>query len=317
MRVFHRLEDVSSQVNATSVAIGNFDGCHLGHERLLRGLVSTARSLDAVASVLTFFPHPVEVLTPNKKLERLTTASEKLQLLESHGVEITLVESFTMDLAALSPEAFFERYIKRGLKAKSLHVGSNFRFGKDRAGDVDRLRALCQANGVRLELAVPVEMDGQRVSSSRVRESVRMGDVATAGRLLGRPYSLTGTVARGDGRGKTLGFPTANLRLSPEKLLPKHGVYVTRAVWQHQEFGSVTNVGVRPTFGGNSTAPCVETHLINFEAKLYDETIELKFLDRLRDERAFADASALRVQIAEDVKQASLRLGKERGSAGR
>lgn len=313
MRAFHRLEDASAHVEATAVAIGNFDGCHLGHAKLLEALTESAERHDVPATVLTFYPHPVEVLTPAKKLERLTTTDEKLQLLESLGVEVALVESFTPELAALSPEAFFERYLVHGLKAKSLHVGFNFRFGKNRAGDTETLEALCAARRMELHAAPAVELEGRRVSSSWIREAVREGNVALARRLLGRPYGVTGTVAHGEGRGKALGFPTANLHVPGEKLLPRAGVYVTRAVWQRQAFASVTNIGTRPTFHAETGAPStLETHLINFEAKLYDEVIELHFLERLRDERAFDGAAALRAQIAEDVKEAKRRLDQER-----
>ena len=307
MEVFHQLQDVAVGTRRTSVAIGNFDGLHLGHVALINQMLTHARESGAIPAVLTFFPHPVEVLRPSQPLERLTTGSEKLALLERAGVELVLVAKFDSHLAALSPEDFFTNYLAEGLRADSVHVGFNFRFGKGRAGDTRVLGELCAARGIGLHVEPPVELDGVKVSSTTIRKLLAEGNVAQAARLLGRRYSVSGQVQPGDGRGHQLGFPTANLHCPAEKLLPMNGVYVTRAVWQKQSFLSVTNVGIRPTFQSPGAAPTravpahVEVHVLDFSSRLYDEFVELQFCERIRDEKKFDSIEALKRQIASDV----------------
>lgn len=302
MQVFHSLPQISGLVAKSAVAIGNFDGVHQGHSSLLRQTVTHARAHDWSPTVLTFFPHPVEVLRPGTRLERLTTTNEKLNLLQSLGIDFTLVETFNQELSQLSPEEFFERYLRAGLNAASVHVGFNFRFGKGRAGDVALLEKLAEKHGIQVHVQTPFEMENVRVSSSLLRQLVNAGEIEKASIYLGRPYSLSGQVAPGDQRGRALGFPTANVRYSHEKALPKNGVYVTRAIWQKQVFPAVTNIGVRPTFEGETPSrPLVEAHFIDFKAKLYDEFVQLEFLERIRDEKKFESKEALIAQIRSDV----------------
>ncbi len=303
MRVFHGLEQATQENQRFAVAIGNFDGCHLGHVALITRLRQAAKKHQLPSLVLTFYPHPVEVLNPQKKLKRLTTTSEKLSCFEALGVEYVLVEAFNEKLAQLSPQAFFEAYLDKGLKAKSLHVGFNFSFGKNRSGSTETLQSFCEKTGTELEITPAFQKDGERVSSSLIRQLVEWGEVEKAEQYLGRPYSMLGQIAHGDGRGLKMGFPTANLRYPADKVLPKRGVYVTRAIWQKQAFLSVTNVGVRPTYGQEETLH-VEAHLLNCDAKLYDEFIQLDFLRRLRDEKKFASEEELVAQIKEDVARA-------------
>jgi riboflavin kinase / FMN adenylyltransferase len=305
MRVFHSLSEVPAASGTRALALGNFDGIHLGHRSLLTAMRSYAETSGRVPAVLTFHPHPVEVLNPGKKLERLTTTEEKLAVLESLGVELVLVEKFDPALAALGPEAFFERYIRQGLKSDAVFVGFNFHFGQNRAGNPELLGKLCADAGIRLHVEPPFSAEGVRVSSSAVRERLKSGDLAGANHLLGRPYSLRGTVVRGAGRGRTIGFPTANLLFPQPKCLPKSGVYVTEAVWQRQAFASVTNIGSRPTVEKEGAALSVEVHVLDFQASLYDETIELRFLERVRDEKKFASLDELKAQIARDADYAT------------
>jgi riboflavin kinase/FMN adenylyltransferase len=235
----------------------------------------------------------------------LTTASEKLGLLESRGVELVLVAPFDAALAALPPSDFFQRFLGEGLCAQSIHVGFNFRFGKGRAGDTGTLASLADPHQIRLQVVPAVERDGVKVSSSSIRQALRDGEVTRAASWLGRPYSLSGQVAQGDRRGHQLGFPTANLRYAHDKLLPKNGVYVTEAIWQKQRFTSVTNIGVRPTFAGAATpGRLVEVHVLDFHSRLYDEFIEIEFHQRLRDERKFDSIDDLKAQIGRDCEQA-------------
>jgi riboflavin kinase / FMN adenylyltransferase len=300
MHVFHQLKEVQPSL-PRAVAIGNFDGCHLGHVALLKGMVDYANSNGLCATVLTFYPHPVEVINPTKKLERLTTGLEKLSLLEKIGVEAVLVAPFDMDLAALTPADFFRQFLVEGLNSKSVHVGFNFCFGRARAGNTEILRGLCDSRGIHLAVQAPFELFGTKVSSSRIRGLLRDGDVAESAKLLGRFYTVSGEVSAGEHRGTQLGFPTANLRVPSEKVLPKNGVYVTKAHWQKQSYKSVTNVGIRPTFHSSELIPTVEVHFLDFHVKLYEQLVEIEFLDRIRDEIRFESVEALKHQIAKDV----------------
>ncbi len=301
MKVFHSVEALADQYVSSSTAIGNFDGIHLGHQDLIHSMLKDARNRGIASVVFTFYPHPVEVLNPGKRLQRLTTASEKLSLLEKMNVQYTIVQHFDQKLAGLSPSDFFDKFIRNGLRAKSVHVGFNFAFGKGRIGNTDILKDLCTSAGVELFIKEPVTVASEKVSSSLIRELVLNGDTLRAMQFLGRPYSLTGTVFKGKGRGKDLGFPTANIVVPAEKILPKNGVYVTRTVWQRQVFRSITNVGVRPTFESGPTQPIVETHVLDLNEGLVDEILEIQFLDRIRDERRFPSSSALREQIERDI----------------
>ena len=302
MRVFHKLEEITPHLEKTAVAIGNFDGVHLGHGELLQKTRQRGQANGAQVTVLTFFPHPVEVLNPSKKLERLTTTEEKLELLENYGVDFVLVEKFDATLSSLSPSQFFERYLVEGLKAASVHVGFNFKFGKGREGNTQVLRELCQKRGMVLCVEPPFEIEATKIDSSSVRHLISLGEVDRAALWLGRPYAVRGQVQHGDHRGTGLGFPTANLHFPKEKVRPKNGVYVTRAEWQRQIFRSVTNVGVRPTFGdGAKSVSRIEVHLLEFSARLYDELLKVEFLKRIRDERKFPSIQALKAEIHADV----------------
>lgn len=304
MHVFHAIEDVRQHLSSSAVAIGNFDGCHLGHMALLKRMMEDSKTQQVTPVVLTFYPHPVEVLNPTKKLERLTTAREKLALLEKFGVALVLVERFDTTLANLSPRVFYLKYLRDGLKAKSIHVGFNFEFGKGRAGNTRVLGDLCTEFGAHLTVTEPFQLQQSKVSSSLIRNLIARGDTLAAARFLGRPYSISGEVVHGDSRGGGLGFPTANLHFPAEKVVPKSGVYVTRAVWQKQLFLSVANVGVRPTFVEKAHTLTIEVHLIDFDVRLYEEPLKVFFLERIRDEMKFDSVDSLRTQIEKDVEAA-------------
>ncbi len=300
MQVIHGLSGCPESLSLSAVAIGNFDGIHQGHQVLLSEMIKGAKGLNITPTVLTFYPHPVEVLNPQKKLEQLTTTSEKLALMESLGVQFVCVAQFDKVLAQLSPEAFFEKYLVRGLKAKSIFVGYNFRFGKNRMGDIDLLKRLCEQKKITLTVVEPVSL-GERISSSLIREKILEGQVEEAAKLLGHPYSISGVVKSGDGRGKQLGFPTANLHCAAEKILPKNGVYITRVHWQLQSFRAITNIGVRPTFHSLSSPKVVEVHILDLNAKLYDESLSLEFLKFVRDEMKFKSIEELKAQVQKDI----------------
>jgi riboflavin kinase / FMN adenylyltransferase len=285
------------------VVIGNFDGVHLGHQAVLRQAraLADARSLGCV--VLTFSPHPAEVLGRGAP-PQLTTLATRIELLRAHGATDVVVEPFTMELAGWSPERFAHELLAARLQARIVVVGENFRFGHKRAGDFASLRALGAAQGFE---AVASEVAGDEdgpFSSSRVRESIAAGEVERAARVLGRPHALAGTVEHGDARGRTLGFPTANLG-GVSEMLPAHGVYAVRAALGapvEVGHGGVMNLGVRPTVGGTSLR--VEVHLFDFERDLYGQTMQVELVSRVREERKFAGIDELRAQIARDAQAA-------------
>lgn len=312
MRVYHSLEEAALEKGPTAVAIGNFDGCHLGHQALIHEMQNVATTGGLVSTILTFYPHPVEVLNPGKTLECLSTASEKLQQLEDAGVELVLVAPFDRQLAQLSPEGFFQTYLVSGLNAKRVHVGYNFCFGRNRAGDTTRLKALCAQSGIALQIASPFKLDGDNVSSSRIRHAITRGSVEDAAKLLGRPYQITGEVVQGEGRGRKLGVPTANMHYPTGKVLPQTGVYVTQTSWQRQTYQSVTNVGVKPTFGKTGCPVVIETHLLDFKGQLYGEPIEVSFLCRLREERKFGSVEELKLAIEGDIRSTERYFSKAR-----
>lgn len=281
-----------------AVAIGNLDGFHRGHQ----ALVASAKSAGGTPAVLTFSPHPQEVLLPSPEGHRLTTDSEKFQLLEKAGVACVLALRFDLALAAQTPEEFFRNFLQNGLRASSVHVGDDFRFGSRRSGDTRVLASLGRAAGVSVHVIPPVESGGKRISSSRIRETLKLGQVEEASMLLGRPYFLAGHVEKGAGRGRQLGIPTANVAYAAEKFPPKLGVYATRVVWRGTSFASVSNYGTRPTFTGTGpSVPVLETHLLDFERDLYGQEVKVEFLARVRDEKRFDSVEALRAQVAADI----------------
>jgi len=300
MQVIHGLSGCPESPTSSAVAIGNFDGIHKGHQALLGETVNGARVKRLRPTVLTFYPHPVEVLNPNKKLEQLTTTSEKLSLFEELGIDFVCVAQFDEALKDLSPEDFFQSYLVRGLKAKSIYVGYNFRFGKNRSGDIQLLRKLCDQENISLTVLTAVEVV-EKVSSSLIRDKISKGEMESVTQMLGRPYRISGTVKPGDGRGKQLGFPTANLHCAAEKILPKNGVYISKVGWQRQVFRAITNVGIRPTFHSENSPKLVEVHILDLNAKLYDESLDLDFLKFVRDEKKFNSLADLKTQIEKDI----------------
>lgn len=275
------------------VTIGNFDGVHLGH----RALVNAARAMagDHTVCVYTFDPPPRDVMAPGNGVPAIQSLDDRLALLGQVGVDHVVVETFTKAYAAHSAEDFCDAFLGRRLRASGVVIGWDFRFGRGRLGDADVLRARL---GVPVVQVAGVQVDGEVVSSTRVRKAVRDADMALAERLLGRPHVLAGQVVRGDQRGRTIGFPTANVDVVTE-LQPRAGVYAVRVALDGRRYDGVANLGVRPTFGP-ARAP-LEVHLFDFEGDLYGRRIEVSLIDRLRDERAFDGVEALVAQIRLDA----------------
>jgi riboflavin kinase/FMN adenylyltransferase len=285
----------------TAVAVGNFDGLHLGHQKILESVRQHARAAGQRAAVITFDPHPMRVLRPDRAPLMIQTLSQRLAGFEQMGLDAALVLRFDRALSLVSPEEFIERILVGALRAGAILVGANFRFGHRGAGDVRLLGEFGKRDGFDVEIVPPVEVGGQIVSSTAIRGAVTSGDVAAAIPLLGRAFSLTGEIRAGAGRGRTILFPTLNM--TPEQeLLPKLGVYATESVVGGKLYSSVTNVGTRPTFNGSGVT--VESHLFGFSENVSGGAMEVRFHARIRDERKFSGADELRAQIARDIETA-------------
>ena len=284
------------------LALGNFDGLHRGHVKILERVKRRAAERSATSVVMTFDPHPPRVVRPDKAPPLLMTKAQRLEALEHTGVQGTAVVRFTAELSQWEPEVFVRRVLVDWLRVAEVWVGANFLFGRDRTGNFTLLRSLGARYGFRAEKIDPVRYKEFVVSSTRIRRLVSEGRVDEAGALLGRQYSIDGVVVEGAHRGHELGFPTANLHTENE-LVPPDGVYATTATIGAVIHPSITNIGVRPTFG-DVTGRVVETHLLGFDRSLYGERIRLGFVQRIRDERAFDSLEALRTQIHADVERA-------------
>ena len=298
MRILHGLTSVPPDAPASVVALGVFDGIHLGHQEILTRAVSQARRLGVEAVACTFDPHPSEVLQPGRVPLPITTLAERLDLIAGIGIDATVILPFTRETAAIEPEAFVKDVLVDRLRAREVVVGFNHRFGRRARGDPRLLEALGQQLGFGVDVVPPLVIDGEPVSSTEVRNALQEGDIERATRFLGRPYTVCGEVVRGAGRGRTLGFPTANLRTDRPLLVPT-GVYACRATCDGAVYPAVVNIGVRPTFPGQDFA--VEAYLFDFSGDLYDRPLCLSFHRRLREERRFPSVDALKAQIAEDA----------------
>lgn len=296
-----------------TVTVGNFDGLHIGHQKILRSVCDRARATGERSAAITFDPHPMRVLFPERAPVMIQTLAQRLDGFERMGMDAALVLRFDRALSMMPAEEFIERIIVGGIRAGAILVGANFRFGHRGAGDVRLLGMFGNRYGFDVGIVPPVEMDGQIVSSTAVRTAVAAGNVSDAVPMLGRQFSLTGEICSGAGRGRTLLFPTLNL--TPEQeLLPQLGVYATESALGGKEYASVTNVGTRPTFDGAGVT--VESHLFGFSENISGGRMEVRFHSRIRDEKKFAGVDELRAQIARDIDSAR-KFFAERTLAGR
>jgi len=306
----------AAAVGPAALTIGNFDGVHLGHQAMLAELKRAAGRLDMPACVLTFEPHPREFFAPDKAPTRLTSLREKLELLAQYGVERVHVCRFNYSFAQTAPEDFIERIIARGLGARWLLVGDDFRFGARRGGDFAMLKQKALRHGFEVAALASVMLAGERVSSTAVRQALAGGDLARAQRLLGRTYSISGRVTRGDGLGRKLGFPTANVQMKHNRP-PLTGIFAVRLHGAAREpLRGVASLGVRPTvkLGG---APVLEVHALDFDGDLYRNHVRVEFLHRFRDEERYADLATLTRQIALDVENARTYFNRQDAKAQR
>ncbi len=282
------------------ITIGSFDGVHLGHQSIINKLIDGSRKFHTPSIVVTFFPHPVKVLGGVKGPFYLSSPEEKDKILKMMGVDSILTLHFNHDLAATSAEKFIQ-VLYQQLKFNCLLIGYDFTFGANRSGNIDTLTALGKEIGFCVRAVRPFQYDSKPISSSMIRELISSGNMPEASRLLGRPYSLSGNVIHGDGRGKHIGLPTANLGFWEEKLVPGNGVYAAIAKINNQSFMSVINIGNRPTFYEQPTLKTVEAHILDFNQEIYGREIQLDIIERIRPEKKFASAQELMVQINQDI----------------
>jgi len=298
MRIIRGLARYPSDAPPSVVAQGTFDGIHLGHQEVIRTAVGRARDLGAQAVALTFDPNPVAILRPAEAPPEILPLDERLDRIGDLGPEVVLIIPFTLEFSRVEAEAFVHDVLVGLLRAREVVVGFNHTFGRGARGTPELLQALAAPRGVRVRVIPPLTVNGVVVSSSSVRDALRRGDAQGAANLLGRPYTIRGVVSRGAERGRTLGFPTANIA-APAPLLLADGVYAGRAGWEGHSALAVINVGVRPTFGEETRS--IEAHLLDVSADLYGCVLTIAFLARIRAEMRFPSAEALRTRINEDV----------------
>jgi riboflavin kinase / FMN adenylyltransferase len=301
-----------SEHDAVVMSIGNFDGIHKGHQRLLHELRAMAERLECKPVVVTFSPHTLMVVRPDIYIEYLSTLDEKIALIKDYGhIDDTMVIHFTTEVAAMSAEAFMDT-LRTLFTLKGLMVGENFSLGNQRKGDISFLHAYGKEHGIAIQTIGLEEAEDVRISSTRIRALVKEGNIELANELLGHPMQASGIVHHGDKRGRTIGFPTANLRPEPHKLLPANGVYAayvrileenTRDIVSASTvYKSAVNIGIRPTFNGKERL--VEVHLLDVDMDLYDKTLVVDLIARLRGEQRFSGIEALKAQIAADTEKA-------------
>ncbi len=285
------------------VALGNFDGVHLGHKKILLAAVRAAKRTGSPSVALTFDPHPQQVVSPERGLRLLTTLSEREKLIAELGIAVLVIIRFNNNVRKLSWEAFVRDFLVQKLGVSMVFVGYDYAFGKGREGDVSHLRELSKKYAFKINVIKPVHLEGNIIKSKKIRELVSIGKFGEAVKMLGHPYIVSGKVVRGKGRGRKLGFPTANIRVDEHKLMPAQGVYAGVVKIINRSYKCVVNVGLRPTFPGDGGA--FEVHILNFKSNILGRSVEARLLYRLRDEIQFSDVSALIDQIKKDAARAS------------
>jgi riboflavin kinase / FMN adenylyltransferase len=304
MAVLHSTQEWAERFGAgvrAAISVGNFDGLHLGHQKILKLLVELARQNGQRSVAITFDPHPLRVLRPELAPSMIQTLAQRLAGMEQLGLDAALVLRFDRALSQVSPEEFMQGILVQGLSAGTILVGENFCFGYRGAGNVQLLGEYGKTHGYGVEIVAPVEISGRVVSSTSVRNAISSGNVGDAIPLLGRAFSLSGEIRAGAGRGRTILVPTLNL-VPEQELLPKLGVYATESVVGGKIYFSVTNVGTRPTFDGHGVT--VESHLFDFSEHIVGGRMEVRFQARIREEMKFSGAEELRDQIAKDIARA-------------
>jgi riboflavin kinase / FMN adenylyltransferase len=307
MEIIRGIQNLTRILTNPVVTLGNFDGVHLGHQKIFQRVKGEASKIQGEATVITFDPHPLKVLSPQYCPPLLTSFLEKMTLIEKSGMDTVLCIEFTVAFSQTSPLEFIRDILVGRMKARKIIVGYNYHFGKNKGGDVNALRTIGGSLGVEVDVVEPLTIDDTIVSSSKIREFIREGDVEKASKLLGRDYSMSGRVIEGAQRGRILGFPTANLPVTNE-LYPKAGVYAVEVLWQGQSFDGLANIGVNPTFQpaqtGMKEKVSFEVYILNFEKNIYGDEIQVNFKKRIRGEIRFDSTGDLVRKIQEDVRWA-------------
>ncbi len=302
MKVIFGLPKTALSKN-TCIAIGIFDGVHRGHQYLINKMIQKSRQLKAVSTVITFYPHPAHVLRPQTRLPYLASLEERLETLSKLGVEQVIVIKFDKRFASISPEYFIGQQLCGRLKAKAIFVGEDFRFGRDRSGDIFLFKQLSERYGYEFIGLSALMHQGSPISSTRVRGLITEGNLAQAKRLLGRDVSVTGKVIKGDGRGRTIGTPTANVAYESD-IIPPKGVYAVRVQLDKKQYNAVANLGIRPSFPSAREGLHLEVHLLDRNINLYNKVLHVSFIRKIRDEKPFASIELLKAQIAKDILKA-------------
>jgi riboflavin kinase / FMN adenylyltransferase len=306
METLHSLEDIARlhpELPEIGLTIGNFDGVHLGHQKLLKKIKKECLQKKISFVVVTFVPHPQKILQPDKERFLINTYEQRRKFLSALGVDILIELKFDRDFSTMGPEDFLKKYLFVYPKLRNMYLGYDFAFGANKQGGFDLVSEICKLKGMNVEIQPKFEVGSQVVSSSFVRQLIATGSLKEADDLLGRPFELEGLVVKGEGRGKKIGFPTANIQVSSDIMIPQRGVYVTKTLYKGMMYKSVTNIGYNPTFkDGNQTH--IETNIFDFDNDIYGETLEIQFLQKIREEKKFSTVNDLIEQIKADVKVA-------------
>lgn len=292
------LGKINKRFTSSVITLGNFDGLHRGHQELIRLIIQRARETASHSMVVTFRPHPLKILAPEQCPPLISIYEEKIELLERLGIDVLVKIPFTLEFAAMEPRAFVKDVLCGLLGAREIFVGYNYRFGKGRKGNIRLLRELGEEFGFVVREIEQVSLDGEVISSTLIRQLLKNGEVEHAAKLLGRDYALSGIVVKGDGRGRGLGFPTANIA-PKHAIIPRNGVYAVRLFVRDKYYNGIVNIGMRPTFEAHS--PAIEVHIFDFDEDIYGEEITVYFVSRIREEKKFRNAEALTNQINADI----------------
>ena len=310
MEVINGIDKIKRNFRNPVITIGNFDGVHIGHLSLFQRVKDLAETLGGESIVITFYPHPIKVLSPSNGPPLITSHEQKVHLIDAAGIDVFLVIQFTPEFATMSASDFVQKIIHGKIGARAVVVGPDYRFGHKREGDIPALTRMGRELNFEVHVVPDITLNGVEVSSSTIREFVTVGDLKRAREMLGRDYQVAGRVVRGRDRGgRLLGFPTANLQLI-EELTPKPGVYATEVVIEGQLYDGATNIGCSPTFKNGAFS--VETHILDFSEDIYGKVIQVRFIERLRDEKTFSGPEELSCQIQKDVELAREILAKRR-----
>jgi len=303
MEIIRGLKALSEGYHNTVLTIGNFDGVHLGHQKILCAVLRRAEEMKGTPMAITFDPHPMMVITPERKITILTTLEEKAKLMEEMGIKVFLCIQFTKEFSNMHPDDFISDVLVKKINAREIIVGTNYAFGKNKKGTVEMLRRRGRKYGFTVKVIRNARLHGNVVSSSKIRELLAKGAVFEASTFLGRAYSIEGSVIKGKGRGKSLlNVPTANIT-APVEIAPREGVYAVRVSYKGGIYEGVANIGKKPTFGNSDVS--YEVHLFNFSGNVLGEIIRIYFIDRIRNERLFPDALRLEKQIRTDIECAN------------